>query len=69
MFNAQRRNLIIGTHLAEDDTLPDGQERVQRHEDVVLVFLVPTVHVELSDTLDAKLFLLKLDLVGIWSKF
>ena len=33
------------------------------------MFLVPTVHIELSDIVDAKLFLLQLDLVGIGSKF
>jgi hypothetical protein len=60
---------MIGTHLAEDDALPDSQERIQRHEDIVFVLFILAVHVELPDTLDAELFLLKLNLVGVWRKF
>jgi hypothetical protein len=33
------------------------------------VFLVPAVHVELSDAFNTELLLLKLDFVGVWCEF
>lgn len=56
-------------HFAEDDTLPDRQEVVKLNQDVVFVFLVSAVHVELTDALHGELLLLELDLVRIWCEF
>jgi len=46
------------THFAEDDALTDSQERIQRDEDVVFVFFIFAVHVELPDAVDREFLLL-----------
>ena len=51
------------TNLAKDDALPDGQQAVQRDQDVVFMLLVSAVHVKLPDAIDGELLLLQLDLV------
>lgn len=47
-----------GSHLAEDDTLTDRQKRIQTDEDIVFVFLIPAVHIELPYPIDTELLLL-----------
>ena len=56
------------TYLAEDDALSDGQEVVERNEDLVFVLLVLAVHVELPDVVDRELVALQLDLVRVRRK-
>jgi hypothetical protein len=63
------RDTICGTPLlAEDDTLPDGQEVIERDKDFVFVLLALAVHVKLPDRVDRKLVPLQFDLVRIRGK-
>lgn len=57
-------------YLDEDDTLTDGQQRVQSNQDIVLAVLVflggvAAVDIELLDAVDRQLFGLECDLVGL----
>jgi len=55
--------------LTKYDTLTDGEQIIEGDEDVVFMFLVFTIHVELADTFYGELFSLEFDLVGVWSDF
>lgn len=56
---------LEGTHLAENDTLPDRQIIVELHQHVILGFFIRAIHVKLLDPLDGKFFLSKHELVGV----
>jgi len=47
------RDVIRRTSLlAEDDVVPDGQQVIERDEDLVSALLVLAIHVELPDRVD-----------------
>ena len=55
--------------MTENDALSDRQQLVERYEDFIFVFLVSTVHIELTDVVNRDLSLLEFDAVRIWREF
>lgn len=55
-------------YLGEDNTLPDSEQVVYLHENIIFRFFILAIHVKLLDPLDRQLLLLELDLVRIWSE-
>ena len=53
------------THLTKYDALSNGQEVVERDQDLIFVVLVSAIHVELPDVVHRKLILLQLNLVRV----
>ena len=56
-------------HLGKDDTLSDGKEIIDLHENLVFRVLISAIHVKLFYPLYGELFLLQLDLVRVRRKF
>jgi hypothetical protein len=55
-------------YLTENDTLSNSEQAVQRHQNVVFVLFVLTVHVELPDPINGEFFAFELDFVRVWRK-
>lgn len=51
------------THLTKDNALPNGQQLIEPHEDIVFVLPIPTIPVELVDVVGCQG---ELNLVGCW---
>ena len=60
---------MFDTYFDKDDGGTYRKQTVQLHENVVLVTFRGTVHVELLDAFDGKLFMPKSDLIGLGCKF
>lgn len=55
--------------LTENNTLADGKQGIEGDKDVVFVLLVPAVHVELPDGINAQFFFLQFNFICIGSEF
>lgn len=56
------------TYTTEDNTLPNSQQVVNLQQDIILGFIIRTVHEELLDSFHAELFLFQSDLIGVRGK-
>jgi len=55
--------------LTKDDTLTNSKESVERRKNLIFVFFIFTVHIELSDGINTEFFLLQLNIVCVWREF
>ena len=55
--------------LTKDDTLSNSKEGVERRKNLIFVFFIFTVHIELPDGINTEFFLLQFNLVCVWREF